>query len=306
MVVRERVELPGFRDEEIDAMRTMNALRPILVLALAAGAGCGSSEQGPEKFDLRVAIPRGLAYTHERTERVSGWMSVKAANGTETRQPLEKEEHRVYEDEIPGVDDGHVTKLRRKTLEWSLKRQAPGDTALRTVPRGTVGKTIVLRRTELGTEYDEADGLPEEEVKANQLGTLEALISSPAEPVAVGAQWPIDGNSIVEYFGGDAGDRALKVRTASGTGRLEAIDPGRVARVSVKIDVHGSFRQLLDVDVVMVMKLTVTLDLDNGGRPMAFGAHADGRILGQVDRATGPASYDGSFTFDATGQNRYR
>jgi hypothetical protein len=195
-------------------------------------------------------------------------------------------------------------KLRRKNLEWDLQRQAPGDNAMKSVPRMSVGKVFVLRRTDLGTEYDGADGLPEEELRANLLGTLEALVSPPAEPVAVGEEWPIDGDRVVEIFGGERG-RALKVRTASGVGRLDALEAGRIARITVKLTVGGSFRSLLDVDVTMDLTAQFKVDLA-AVRPLAFDAHADGRILGEVDRQGRPAQYTGEFTYDATGRNRYR
>lgn len=302
MVVGERVELQGVRGEEV-AMRTENIMRLILAGFLAAVAGCASSES-QEKIVLRGAPSKGLVYTHERTEKVSGWLTVKS-DGAEQRQPLTKDERRVFEDEILEVDGGRVMKLRRKNVEWTLMRQAPGDSAPKAAPRASVGKSIVLRRTELGTEYDDADGIPEEELRANLLGALEVLVSPPAEAIAVGAQWELDGDRIVEMFGGESGSRALKVRSASGIGHLDSIDANRVALITVKLTVGGSFRTLLDVDVDMEMTAHFRFDLA-AGRPLSFDAHADGKISGEVDRKGKPAEYSGSFAFDATGQNKYR
>jgi hypothetical protein len=289
-------------------MNMKTSMRTVLAVALAAAAaGCSSSApspSAPDKVVLRVAPTPGLAFTHERTEKVTGWLSVKA-DGAESRQPLVKDERRVYEDEVLEVEGSHVVKLRRKNVEWDLKRQAPGDAAMTAVPMKCVGKTIVLRRTDLGTEYEQTDGLPEQELRANVLGTLEALVSPPAEAVAVGAEWPIDGDRIVEMFGGEGGGRALKVRSASGVGRLDALEEGRFAKVTVKLTLGGSFRSLLDVDVTMDLTAHVKVDLA-AGRPLAFDAHADGIIRGDVDRQGKPAAYNGEFTFDATGRNRYR
>jgi len=284
-------------------MKAETLMRLILAGLFVAAAGCASSET-PDKIVLHGAPSTGLHYTHERTEKVSGWLSVKS-DGAEQRQPLTKDEHRVFEDEILEVDGGRIMKLRRKNVEWTLKRQAPGETALKEAPRASVGRSIVLRRTDLGTEYDDADGIPEEELRANLLGTLEALVSPPAEAIAVGAHWELDGDRVVEVFGGDHGGRGLKVRSASGTGHLDSIDTHRMAVITVKLTVGGSFRTLLDVDVDMEMTAHFRFDLV-AGRPISFDAHADGKISGEVDRKGKPAEYSGAFAFDATGQNRYR
>ncbi len=280
-----------------------NMTRTLLACGLLTAAGCASPDPG-EKILLRGAPTKGLAYRHERTEKVSGWLAVRA-DGAETRQPLTKDERRVWEDEILDVDGGRVMALRRKTVEWSLKRQAPGETAMSTVPRATVGKSFVLRRTDLGTEYEGADGLPEDELKANLLGTLEALVSPPADPVVVGAEWEIDGERIVDMLGGDGGSRAMKVRTVAGKCRLDSIDAGRVAHLTVTLTASGSFRSLLDVDVTLEMTARFRFDL-NQGRPLSFDAHADGKVSGEVDRKGKPAVYSGEFSFDATGSNTYR
>lgn len=276
-----------------------------LSILVAALAGCASSGSGsPEKIVLKGAPTKGLAYTHERTEKVDGWLTVRA-DGAESKQPLIKDERRVWEDEILEVDGPRVVQVRRKTLEWTLKRQRAGETAMQTVPRQLVGKTIVLRRTDLGTEYENAAGLPAEELSANVLGTLEALVSPPAEAVGVGSEWPIDGDRLVDLFGGEEGSRALKVRSASGTGRLESIDADRIAVITVKLTIGGSMRALLDVDVTMDMTAKFRVDL-NAGRPLSFQAHAEGKIAGEVDRQGKSAIYDGAFTFDTTGSNKYR
>jgi hypothetical protein len=284
-------------------MKMNNPMRYVLACGLIAAAGCASSES-QDKVVLRGAATPGLAYTQERTEKVGGWMTVKA-DGAEYRQPLVKDERRVFEDEVLEVDGGRVMKLRRKNVEWVLKRQAPGDTAMTAVPRTTVGKTIVLRRTDLGTVYEEADGLPEEELKANLLGALEVLVSPPAEAIAPGATWELDGENIVEMFGGEGGGRALKIRSASGTGRLDSIDANRIAHITVKLSAGGAFRALLDVEVTLEMTAHFRFDLASG-RPVSLDAHADGKISGEVDRKGKPAVYSGEFTFDATASNRYR
>ena len=55
------------------------------------------------------------------------------------------------------------------------------------------------------------------------------------------------------------------------------------------------------------MDLTAHFKVDLAAvRPLAFDAHADGRIQGEVDRQGKPAQYTGEFTFDATGRNRFR
>jgi len=264
-------------------MRTLNGTRLMFAVVLAAAAGCSTSET-PEK--------------------VTGWLRVKA-DGAETKQPLVKDEVRVFDDEVLEVDGGRVTKLRRKNVEWTLKRQTPGEAAPVAVPRASVGKTIVLRRTDLGTEYEGADGIPEDELRANVLGALEAIVSPPSEPVAPGAEWQVDGDRLVEMFGGEEGGRSLKIRSASGTGRLVSVESGRLANVRVQLSLLGSFRSLLDVDVKMDLTADLQFDLA-AGRPISFQAHADGVISGEVDRKGKFASYAGEFTFDAKAHNRYR
>ena len=304
MVVVERVPLPGLGKGEVNAMNTKtNALRLVMAGVLAAVAGCSTSE-APEKVTLRGAPSQGLSYTREQAEKVTGWLRVKA-DGAESKQPLLKDEVRVFDDEVLEVDGGRVMKLRRKNVEWTLKRQTPGEAVPVSVPRASVGKTIVLRRTDLGTEYEGGDGIPEDELRANLLGGLEAIVSPPAEPVAPGAEWPIDGERLVDLFGGEEGGRALKIREASGTGRLVSVEAGRLANVRVQLSLLGSFRSLLDVDVKMDLTADLQFDLA-AGRPLSFKAHADGVISGEVDRKGKPASYAGEFTFDAKAQNRYR
>lgn len=283
---------------------TMNHLKTFaLAFGLAAAFGCSSSEP-QEKVLLRGGATKGLQYTQDRTEKVKGHLDIQFDNDL-NRQPLVKDEHRVFEDEVLEVQDGRVMSLRRKNLAWDLKRQAFGDASMVVVPRTTVGKTIVLHRTELGTEYENVEGLPMEELKANLLGALEAIVSPPADPVAVGSSWELDGDRIVEMFGSEASSRPLKVREVSGIGRLDWIDANRVAKISLKLNAKGSFRALLDVDVTLAMTATLQFDL-NAGRPVAFDAHADGKIAGEVDRKGKMAYYNGEFAWDAAATNKYR
>ena len=73
-------------------------MRFVLACVLLAAAGCSTSETH-EKVTLRGTPSPGLSYTREQTEEVTGWLSVKA-NGTESRQPLVKDEVRVFDDEV--------------------------------------------------------------------------------------------------------------------------------------------------------------------------------------------------------------
>jgi len=283
-------------------MKTMKKIA--LAAGLIAAFGCSSSEQ-QEKVLLRGAPTKGLVYTHERTERVKGYLDIQADNVL-NRQPLEKDERRVWEDEILDVQEGRIMRLRRKTLEWNLKRQKPGEQALTDVPRTTIGKSFVLQRTDLGTEYEEAEGLAVDELKMNLLGALEAIVSPPADPVSVGTTWELDGERLVEMFGGEGSSRPLKVRDVTGTGTLQAVDPAsRVALIAVKLKAQGAFRVLLDVDVTVDMTATIRFDLA-AGRPLGFEAHADGKIAGEIDRKGRIAYYNGQFAFDAKGSNKYR
>lgn len=303
MVVGERVPLPGFRGEEVDAMKTMMRKRLVLLAILGTALGCSSSDPA-EKVLLRGNPTKGLAYTREQTEKVSGWLSVKI-DGNESKQPLVKEERRVFEDEVLEAEGPRVLKLQRKNLEWELKRQVPGEALVASVPRASVGRWIILLRTDLGTEVEGGEGIPEDELRANLLGTLEALVSPPAEPISVGAEWAVDGERAVEVFGGENGGRALKLRSISGTGRLDSVEEGRVANVTVQLEVLGSFRSLLDVDVTMALTAHVRFDLA-AGRPISLDARADGKILGEIDRQGKSVYYSGAFTFDASARNRYR
>jgi hypothetical protein len=280
-----------------------NSIRILLAGGLLAAAGCSSPEP-EEKFLLRAAPAKGLAVVRDVNEKSTGWLSVRA-DGAETRQALGKDEHRVFEDEILEVDGARVLKLRRTHTLWDLKRQTPGDAAPVSVPRTLVGKSIVLVRTDLGTEYEEAEGLPEEELKANLLGSLEALVSPPSQPVAVGAEWVVDGDRIVEMFGGEGSSRALKVRWVTGTGRLDSIDGTGIAHLSVRLKAGGAFRSLLDVDVELDLTARFRFDLRTS-RPRDYDAHAEGRISGEVDRKGKPAVYSGAFMVDASGILTYR
>jgi hypothetical protein len=285
-------------------MKTTISKRLILAAILGAALGCSSPDPAPEKVLLRGNPTKGMAYTRDQTEKVSGWLTVKA-DGNESKQPLVKEEHRVFEDEVLEVEAHHILKLKRKNVVWDLKRQTPGEAALTAVPRASVGRTIILLRTDLETEYEGGEGIPEDELRANILGTLEALVSPPADPIRVGAEWVVDGERAVEVFGGDNGGRALKIRSVSGTGKLVSIDAGQYANITVKLAVLGSFRSLLDVDVTLDMTANFRFDL-GAGRPISFDAHADGKILGEVDRQGKPATYTGAFTFDTNARNKYR
>lgn len=277
--------------------------RILLAGVLMAAAGCSAPEPD-EKFLLRAAPEKGLALRRDLNEKSSGWLSVRA-DGAETRQALAKDEHRVFEDEILEVEGARVLKLRRTHTLWDLKRQGPGDAAPVSVPRALVGKPIVLVRTDLGTEYEGAEGLPEEELKANLLGAIEALVSPPSEPVAVGTEWVVDGDRIVEMFGGEGSSRALKVRWVTGTGRLDSIEGTGIAHVSIRLKAGGAFRTLLDVDVDLDLTARFRFDLKTS-RVRDYDAHAEGRIAGEVDRKGKPAVYSGAFSMDASGILTYR
>src|SRR5882672_5114729 len=269
--------------------KTMRALP----LVLAILAGCSSE---PAKIPLKAGVMKGLTYTTERSEAVNGWLTVKA-DGAESKQLLQKEERRTFQDEILEVDGSRVLKLRRKVLAWSLKRQAPGEASYAEVPRTMVGKTIILKRTDLGTEYEDAEGIPLGELKAHLLGTFEALLSLPPESVSVGSSWELDGDRIVDVFSDESGSRPFKVRSAMGTGRLDKVEGG-LAQITVNVNAIGAFRSLLDVDVLL--DLTIHFRIDQGsGYPMSMDAHADGKISGEVDRKGKPAIYIGEFKFDA-------
>jgi hypothetical protein len=281
----------------------MKSATRFLLAGCLLAAGCSSPEPD-EKFLLRAAPEKGLVLSRDVTEKSTGWLSVRA-DGAETRQALGKDEHRVFEDEILEVEGSRILKMRRTQTLWDLKRQTPGEAALVSVPRALVGKSIVLVRTDLGTEYEEAEGLPEEELKANLLGSLEALFSPPSVAVAVGEDWVVDGDRIVEMFGGEGSSRALKVRWVIGTGRLDSIEGNGIAHVSVRLKAGGAFRSLLDVDVELDLTARIRFDLRTS-RPRDYDAHAEGRISGDVDRKGKTAVYSGAFTMDASGLITYR
>jgi hypothetical protein len=272
---------------------------PLLLLALAAGCAGPSAM---DKVALGVGPRPGTATVAERKETWTGSLAV-TADGQETRQNVSKEDRRVFEDEVLEAEGGHVTKLRRKVTEWTLRRQGPGDAAPVAVPRKLAGKTIVLRRTELGTEHDGAEGIPADELRAHPIDALDAILSLPARPVAPGETWEIDGDRIVEVLGGE-GESGLKVREARGTGRFERLDGG-LAVVSVKIEAAGAFRQLLDVDVALAVAGSFRLE-PGTGRLHDFRATGEGKVSGEVDRKGKPAVYSGSFLFTAEGSNRPR
>ena len=280
-------------------------MRISAALLLAAAAGCsGADPLGG--LVLQGGSRVGSAYTHDRTETVEGWLSV-TADGKESRQPLARMEHRVFEDEILDMDGPKIMKLRRKNTAWELRRQGPGDAALRPVARSLTGKTIVVRRGDLGTEIEGADGVTADERRANSIDALEAILSLPAGPVAPGQEWEIDGERLVEIFGGE-GESGLKVRDARGTGRLERLEgsgAARVAVVLVRIRTVGSLRRLLDVDMTLTLEGTFRLEVGTG-RLLGFDAQGRGEISGEVDRGGKPAVYAGTIKLAVEGRNIHR
>lgn len=273
------------------------ALLP-LPLLWAACAGTGSGD----KVVLRLDAPAGSAFRRELDGTMRGSLVVRA-EGKESRQPLVKDERRVVEDEILESTAEGIQKVRRKTVEWTLRRQGPDDAAAVSVPRTMVGKTIVLLKTELGTEHEGAQGIPADELRENPIDALDAILSLPDHAVSPGDSWDIDGDHLVAVFGGD-GSRGMKVREASGRARLERIDAagtGRVALITVRIEASGALRQLLDVDLTLSLQGSFRINLDQS-RPVSFELQGKGTMSGEVARAKGPAVYEGSFTVDLKGK----
>jgi hypothetical protein len=269
------------------------------------GISC-AGESSAQKLELRVDSPPNSSFQREVIGTMKGSLSIRAG-GTEERQTLIRDERRVFEDEILASVGGQITKVRRKIREWSLRRQGPGEPAPVDVSPKLVGRTIVMTRTELGTEHQGAEDVLEDELRANSIDALDAILSLPSQPVSVGDTWEIDGDHLVAIFGGD-GQRGMKVRGAKGTarlGRLETSGMGRVAVITVKFEATGALRQLLDVGVELKGEGLFRLDPD-AHRPLSFQIVGTGTLSGEVERPKGPAVYDGSFTFDLRGKSTPR
>lgn len=277
-------------------------MRRSLAIALLALAGC-AKDPHPGKTRLLLAPEVGSTFVREFQEFVDGSMSVSCDGKTETF-PLFKEENRKAEDEILETDGVRILSLRRKVEGWDLKRRGPDDPAPVSVPISLLGKTYVVRRTELGTELEGVQASLDE-LRANSLDQMESVLSLPEFPVGVGDSWTLNGDRIVAAFGGDGG-RGLKIREARGSAHFEGAVPGKppVALISVRVEVEGAFRSLLDVDVWMDYRATFRVDIDKN-RLVAMDASAEGKISGEVDRQGKPAVYAGTFRYSARGSSAY-
>ena len=269
-------------------------MKRLLSIAAILLAGC-AKDPHPGRTRLVLAPVVGSAFVREFQEFVDGSMTV-SSDGKSESFPLFKEENRKAEDEILEADGVRILSLRRKVTAWDLKRRGPADPAPVPVPISLVGKTYVVRRTELGTELEGVEASLDE-LRANSLDQMESVLSLPEYPVGVGDSWPIHGERIVASFGGDGG-RGLKIREARGTAHFEGAVPGNppVALISVRIEVEGAFRSLLDVDVWMDYRATFRIDIDKN-RLVAMDASAEGKINGELDRQGKPAVYQGTFRY---------
>jgi hypothetical protein len=278
---------------------------PLALLAiLAAAAGCSGEPSPPPPVRVRLALApaAGSAWVRELQENIDGHLTVRSG-GREEVHPLVKEEQRVLEDEVVESDGRQVARVRRKTVSWELKRRAPGGDGPSPVPVSLVGKTLVLRRTDFGTEIDGAEGASADELRANSLEGLESILSLPDHEVWTGETWTIDGDRVARVFGGD-GSRGIKVREARGTARLDQVS-GPVAVVSLRLDVEGALRALLDVDVAMEFQGSFQLDLD-ARTVTSMNLRATGRLSGEVSREGSASTYDGGFKISAKGFSRPR
>jgi hypothetical protein len=279
-------------------------VRKTLSIVLLLLAGCGGSPHAG-KTRLVLSPTAGNIFIREFDEFVDGSLVVRA-DGKEERYPLFKEENRKAEDEILEVDGIRVLSLRRKVTGWDLKRRTPDNASTVPVPISLVGKTYVVKRSELGTVLEGAEGATADEIRANSLDQMESILNFPEYPVGVGDSWPLYDERIIAVFGGEGG-RGLKIRAVRGTARLEGAVPGNppVALVSVQAEVEGAFRSLLDVDVTMMYRATFRIDIDRQ-RLVGMEASAEGRIKGEVDRQGKTALYEGDFRYSARGSSRLR
>lgn len=278
-------------------------MRRMLAFAALALAGCGGSPH-TGKTRVVLSLEPGVGLVKELNEFVDGNLTV-TCDGKEERVPLFKEENRQVEDEVLESDGVRVLSVRRKVTAWDLKKRGPADAAPVAVPVSLLGKTYVVRRTEFGPVIEGAEASADE-LRANSLDQVEAILSLPEYPVGVGDSWPIHGERIVSVFGGDGG-RGLKIREARGSARMEGAVRGNppVALVSVRIEVEGAFRSLLDVDVYMDYRATFRIDIDKG-RLVGMEASGEGKISGELDRQGKPAVYKGDFRYSARGSSRLR
>jgi hypothetical protein len=284
----------------------MNRLSRVgFVVLLLLGVSC-AGESSAQKIELRIDSSSNSAFVRELEGTMKGTLSIRAG-GAEERQTLIREERRVFEDEILASEGGQIMKVRRKIREWTLRRQGPGEPAPVDVSPKLVGRTIVMTRTELGTEHEGAEGASEDELRANSIDALDALLSLPSHPVSVGDTWEIDGDHLVAVFGGD-GQRGMKVRGAKGTGRLGQLETSgahRLAVVAIKFEATGALRLLLDVGVEIKGEGLFRLD-PLTRRLLSFQIVGTGTLSGEVERPSGPAVYEGSFTFDVRGKSTPR
>jgi hypothetical protein len=277
-------------------------LRLALLAAPVLALSCSGSAD--PRVEIRIDTPAGAVLRKELVSTITGGLAIRA-EGKEERQSLIKDERRVVDDEVLSAEGGRVTRLRRTTVEWTMRRQGPGEPAPVDVAFKLPGKTIVLTRTDLGTQIDGAAGVPAEELRLNKIDALEALLSVPDGSVKIGDSWPVNEDHLISVFG-DEGVRGVKVREASGTGRLDRIetwdDDARIAVVTLSVEARGGLRQLLDVDVTLKLLGTFFIDT-TARRPVAFEIRGTGDLSGEVDRAKGPAVYEGSFTFNIVGKS---
>ena len=266
-------------------------------------AGCSSPPPPPPPPMRLVHAPApGSAWVRDFQENIDGHLSVRSGQRQET-YPLVKEERRVVEDQVLESDGRHVVRLRRKTLSWELLRRAPGDPAPAAVPMALVGRSVEMRRTDLGTEIDGAEGASADELRANSLESLEAILSLPDREIVLGDTWPVDGDRVARVFGGE-GTRGIKVREARGTARFEEFG-GRTAVVSVRCEVEGGLRSLLDVDVRMSFEASFQINVD-AKSVSSMNVIASGTLSGDVIRDGKTSVYDGAFRLVMKGLSQPR
>jgi hypothetical protein len=275
------------------------------ILSAAVLAVFAANLHAQDKVKLEVRAKKGDKYTHSAAESNDGKIHISIA-GQEIDQEVKEREVRKYTDEILEVEGNEPTRIRRKHVEWSQSKAAPGEAEPTKTDKALAGKTIVLKKAGDKTEYEGAEGIPAAELKKNRLRPEALLLNLPAEPVAIGATWTIDEKKLKEDFGDD-GEGGMELVGIKATGKLEKIEDHKGVRCAVlliDIDGDGTIMGQKEMKLKLKLKAWIWLALESG-RPLTMKGDGTGDLLGELEQDGNKIKMKGKFVFKTEGDIKY-
>jgi hypothetical protein len=181
--------------------------------------------------------------------------------------------------------DGKPTKLIYDCEEDIEARKPSEDSDWVTAERPLHGRKITVSLVEGKETLEDADQIPERELKRITLEDRSALLY-PKDPVAVGDSWEVPSADVRKFLGNDEMTKgSCSVKLAE----VKDVDGRRCAILTAKLDISGRTSNGLDATVKLEGDAVVWLER---GYMLSFKAKGTSTASGPTVKAEGPITLE--------------